>query len=46
MAILWLYYDYTMAILWLYYGYTMAILWLYYTHLYSHHVIANPDLDD
>ena len=30
MAILWLYYGYTMAILWLYYGCTMAILWLYY----------------
>ena len=32
MAILWLYYGYTMAILWLYYGYTVAILWLYYEY--------------
>ena len=30
MAVLWLYYGYTMAVLWLYCGYTMAVLWLYY----------------
>ena len=40
MAILWLYYGYTMA----YYGYTMAILWLYYGYTMAAVVKAQSEV--